>query len=200
MSSGPVTELPLSSIVAYSDFEKQNEGINHHTGGAIVILEIKGVLYVLLVQRPEKGTWGGSWEMPGGSYGKNEDASIVDTAIRETEEETGFVFDRESILETVYRDTFRNPKYPEQNNATHYVVVKQKLDERPDIRYSTEHQNGGLFSEEELENLATCTDEEWTDGKGGKSIPRAKQQGELFMLLRKKQAIQKAFQAVKKVE
>lgn len=121
----------------------------------------------------------------------------MDTALREAKEETGVVLDRANVLKPVYRDTFRNPKYPSQNNATHYVVVKRKLNAPLNIRCSDEHQDIRIFSEEAFESLATCTDEEWTDGKGGKKIPRVKEEGKPFMLLRKKEAIRKAFQAIK---
>lgn len=78
--------------------------------------------------------------------------------------------------------------------------MKQKFDKIPDIRYHTKNQNGGLFTEDGLVYLASCTDEEWTDGKGGERLPQAKQEGKFVMLQRKKEVIHKAFQAASKVE
>lgn len=199
-SVGEVRELTIEEAdVPFSELQKREEEIEWHSGGAIIIFEFKGERKVLLIQRVDTGSWGGSWEMPGGSHDKDHDATIVETAIREAEEESGVKPTREDISKTVYRDTFYH--WSGAKNATYYMLANRKLDREhfPEIKLrDDEHSDFNFFTKEQIEGFSTRTEEEFRNTKP--EIKRAMEAGEMFMLPRKKEAVLKAFEASSQAE
>lgn len=199
-SVGEVSELTIKEAdIPFSELQRRDEEIGWHSGGAIIIFKFRGERKVLLIQRVDSGSWGGSWEMPCGSYDNSDDRTIVDTAIREAEEESSVKLTREDISKTVYRDTFYH--WSGTKNATYYMIVNQELELNtfPEVRLrDDEHSDYRFFTKEEIEGFSTRTEEEFRNTKP--EIQRAMKAGQMFMLPRKKEAVLKAFEASSQAE
>lgn len=195
--SSIVQELRIEDVdVPFSKAQEEYEGIKGHIGSAIIIFEFRGERKVLLIQRVG-GSKPRSWEVPGGKYEEDEDKTIVDTAIRETEEETGWKFTREHVLNIVYRDVFNQAKGAK--NDIHYIIVNQKLDidnmsSKIKLR-DDEHCAYGLFTKEQVKGFASRTQAEF---KNEDEIRQAIESGQKLMLSSKKEHVLMAFEAKSK--
>lgn len=89
---------------------------------AALFIESNGL--VLLLHRQENKSQGNKWGIPGGKIGKNE--TPLQAVIRETEEETGFIFYKEAIENL-------GAVYIEYSETDHFVyhMFRTQLQEDP---------------------------------------------------------------------
>lgn len=195
LTMSSVEELQIEDVdKPFSELQEKNEGIKGHIGSAIIIFEFQGERKVLLIQRVG-GSKPKSWEVPGGKYEKDKDNTIVDGAIRETEEETGWKFTRENVLDTVYRSAFYQSNGVK--NDVHYIIVNQKVDMLPEIKLrDDEHCAYGFFTKEQVEGLAARTQEQFINNRD--EIEQAINSGQKLILTEKKEAVLMAFEAKSK--
>lgn len=178
----------------FSELQEKQDGIKGHIGSAIIIFEFQGKQHVLLVQRVG-GSKPRSWEVPGGKYEKAQDKTIVDGAIRETKEETGWTFTRDNVLDIIYRSTFYQSNGTK--NDVHYIIVNQKVDMLPKIKLEdSEHCAYGFFTKEQVEGLDTRTQEQFI--KNRDEIEQAINSGQKLILAEKKEVVLMAFEAKSK--
>lgn len=84
----------------------------------------------LLMYRSNHPTFGSDPDLPGGTWEEGE--SLLETMVREVEEEIGLIVDAESAEEI-----YSGADYSQ--HGTHYSFFISRLDERPEIRMSWEH-------------------------------------------------------------
>lgn len=190
-----VEELGIENVdKPFSELQEKQDGIKGHIGSAIIIFEFQGKQHVLLVQRVG-GSKPWSWEVPGGKYEKAQDTTIVDGAIRETKEETGWTITRDNVLDIVYRSTFYQSNGTK--NDVHYIIVNQKVDMLPKIKLEdSEHCAYGFFTKEQVEGLDTRTQEQFI--KNRDEIEQAINSGQKLILAEKKEVVLMAFEAKSK--
>ncbi|KAJ6069154.1 hypothetical protein N7499_011041 [Penicillium canescens] len=138
--------------------QKANPDINRFSAGFIILRENPVDLsnpHAFLIQRGFDGSWGGTWEGPGGGYEPGKDATIVETALRETQEEAGIVIPPEAIFPLVYRRTFEH-----KGLLMNYYIFIAQLDGEIPVTLSDEHLAWGFFNEQEARSFGTFDKEE----------------------------------------
>lgn len=128
--------------------QEKNLDINRFTASVIVFRQhsdCPSQPQVLLIQRGYEGSWGGSWEEPGGGYEPGKDVSIMQTALRETKEETSLELSSNVIFPLVYRTTF----WHKGSRMASYTFIVE-LGEEVTIAMSDEHLDWGFFNEEDI--------------------------------------------------
>lgn len=126
-------------------YESKPEGFNPEMHVAACYIEVEGKL--LFMQRASHKPEGNTWEVPGGKFELNENPEQC--AIRELSEETGICTDLSKLrfIGVLY---IRKPDF---DFTFHLFQIK--LDAKPDVCLSQEHQNyrWATPSEMEKENL-----------------------------------------------
>ncbi|KAJ5446381.1 hypothetical protein N7491_002463 [Penicillium cf. griseofulvum] len=138
--------------IPMSDLQKKNPDIDRFTASVIIFRQNPGHPSqhgVLLIQRGYEGSWGGSWEVPGGGYETGKDVSIFQAALREAEEEAGLKIPPKLIFPLVYKTTFR---HKESRMASYTFIVE--LPKEVPITLSDEHLDWGFFNEKDIRLLA----------------------------------------------
>lgn len=161
LSNKPSTEPTVVRLkdvdIPVPVLQKENPDINGFCAGIIILRRHPAVSskeQVLLIQRGCDGSWGETWEEPGGEYGPDEDATIKHTALRETQEETGVTIPPEAIFPLAYRTTFEHKGL----RLAYYTFVAQ-LGEEVTVTLSHEHLAWGFFDEEYIGNLGPFDNE-----------------------------------------
>lgn len=137
--------------------QKENPDINRFSAGFIILHQhpvVSSKQQALLIQRGCDGSWGETWEGPGGGYAPDEDVTIKHTALRETQEEAGVVVPLKAIFPLVYRTTFEHKGL----RMAYYTFVAQ-LDEEVPVTLSHEHLAWGFFDEEYVGNFGPFNNE-----------------------------------------
>lgn len=96
--------------------------------GTFIYCRDRALLIQASPQQPKPFTW----EIPGGHYDEERDKSLLDTAIRETREETGIYLNNKDYL---WKKTFDEP------NGYIFEVYMYKFDEKPEVYLNSEHVN-----------------------------------------------------------
>lgn len=102
----------LPSVESAEEREPPPEG--RHEAAVSLVLRDGPVLEILLIERArsERDPWSGDIALPGGRREPRDD-TLLDTALRETEEETGVTLDRTGLpLGYLSRINTRNPRLP----------------------------------------------------------------------------------------
>ncbi|KAJ5384720.1 hypothetical protein N7517_002631 [Penicillium concentricum] len=134
--------------IPMSVLQEKNPDTNRFTASVIAFRqnsETPSQPEVLLIQRGYEGSWGGSWEVPGGGYETGKDVSILQTALRETKEEASLEISSNFIFPLVYRTTF----WHKESRMASYTFIVELSKEVP-IVLSDEHLDWGFFNEKEI--------------------------------------------------
>ncbi|KAJ5654968.1 hypothetical protein N7490_001971 [Penicillium lividum] len=159
MSSVPPKNPPPDSVVMRLEdvdipvpaLRRQNSDIDRFSAGFIILHQDPAdptKQQALLIQRGYEGSWGGSWEGPGGGYEPSKDATIKNTALRETEEESGVIVPLEAIFPFVYKRTFEHKDL----RMAYYTFIAQ-IDAQFSVTLSHEHLDWKFFGEEDVRNF-----------------------------------------------
>ncbi|KAJ5555901.1 hypothetical protein N7513_003543 [Penicillium frequentans] len=161
MGSAPPDNPPPDSVVItledvdipMSALQSQNPDINRFSAGFIILRpdptdSLKQ--QALLIQRGYDGSWGESWEGPGGGYDCLKDKTIKETALRETEEESGVIVPLRSIFPFVYKREFEH-----KGLQMAYFTFIAQLDADFSVALSHEHLDWRFFGEEDIQNLGS---------------------------------------------
>ncbi|CAI7603961.1 unnamed protein product [Penicillium viridicatum] len=130
----PILVRLQDANIPMSVLQEKNPDINRFTASGIAFRqnsETPSQPEVLLIQRGYEGSWDGSWEVPGGGYENGKDVSILQTALRETEEEA--------------RTTF----WHKESRMASYTFIVELSKEVP-IVLSDEHLDWGFFNEKNI--------------------------------------------------
>lgn len=134
-----------------SKLQRKNPDIERFSAGFIVLSQDTADPWnpkALLIQRGNDGSWGESWEGPGGGYESKKDATIKDTALRETKEEAGVIVDPETIFPVVYERFFEHKGL----RMASYTFIAL-MDVKDHVELSREHLDWGFFGEKEVQNF-----------------------------------------------
>ncbi|KAJ6102094.1 hypothetical protein N7486_004521 [Penicillium sp. IBT 16267x] len=134
-------DIPIPALQEY------NPNVGRFTASFIVFCQTinSAKPQVLLIQRGHDGSWGGSWEIPGGGYEPGKDDSIMKTALRETEEEAGVHISPDAIFSLVYRTVF----WHKESWIADYTFIAEVAEGVP-ITISDEHLDWGFFDEDDI--------------------------------------------------
>ncbi|OQD76250.1 hypothetical protein PENANT_c132G08727 [Penicillium antarcticum] len=159
-------DVPISAL------QTMNPGVDRFTASFILVRDNPdnpSQPQVLLIQRGHDGSWGGSWEKPGGGHEFDKDNSIMQTALRETKEEVGLKISTEAIFPAAYRTAFLHKGL----QMASYTFIAE-LGREASITLSDEHLRWGFFDEESL-RLFGPYEKEKAQQDGGVMLERKKE-------------------------
>ncbi|KAJ5897446.1 hypothetical protein N7504_007734 [Penicillium tannophilum] len=154
LSNDPTTEplvLNLKEVdIPIPALQENNPNVGRYTASFIVFRQATNSAkpQVLLIQRGHDGSWGGSWEVPGGGYEPGKDDTIMQTALRETKEEAGVHISPSAVFPLVYRTAF----WHKESWIASYTFIAEVAEEVP-ITISDEHLDWGFFDEDDIQRF-----------------------------------------------
>lgn len=154
LSNDPTTEpvvLKLKDVdIPIPALRDNNPNVGRFTASFIVFRQTTNSAkpQVLLIQRGHDGSWGGSWEVPGGGYEPEKDDTIMQTALRETEEETRVHISPDAVFPLVYRTAF----WHKESWIASYTFIAE-VAEGVLITISDEHLDWGFFDEDDIQGF-----------------------------------------------
>ncbi|KAJ5636640.1 uncharacterized protein N7484_009953 [Penicillium longicatenatum] len=166
LSNGSVTEplvLKLEEVdVPITVLQENNPNVGRFTASFIVFHQTTNPAkpQVLLIQRGHDGSWGGSWEVPGGGHEPGKDDSILQTALRETYEEAGVHISPDAVFPLVYRTAF----WHKESWIASYTFIAEVAEGVP-ITISDEHLDWEFLDEDDIRRFGVYQKGEAQEGR-----------------------------------